>query len=101
MTEEIFGPVQCLQTFETEEEVLGRANDSEFGLYASVFTKDLSRALRVAKRFEAGTVAVNTTSPMMTYDMPFGGWKGSGDGRELSTHSLAAWTELKSVYIAL
>ena len=101
MQEEIFGPVQCLSTFENEEEVLQRANDTEFGLYASVFTKDLSRALRVAKKFEAGTVGVNTTSPMMTYDMPFGGWKGSGDGRELSTHSLSVWTELKSVYIAL
>lgn len=101
MTEEIFGPVQCLSTFETEEEVLIRANDTEFGLYASVYTKDLTRALRVAKKFEAGTVGVNTTSPMMTYDMPFGGWKGSGDGRELSKHSLSTWTELKTVYIAL
>jgi aldehyde dehydrogenase (NAD+) len=101
MTEEIFGPVQCLSTFETEEEVMDRANDTEFGLYASVYTRDLSRALRVAKRFEAGTVGINTTSPMMTFDMPFGGWKGSGDGRELSNHSLAVWTELKSVYISL
>ncbi|KAL6230134.1 hypothetical protein BDW75DRAFT_248916 [Aspergillus navahoensis] len=94
MTEEIFGPVQCLTTFLNEDEVLARANDSEFGLYASVFTKDVSRALRFAKAFESGNVGVNVTSPMMTHDMPFGGVKQSGQGKELGSHGLEEWTEL-------
>ena len=99
--DEIFGPVVVINTFTDEEEVLERANDTEYGLYASVFTKDVSRALRVAKRLEAGSVGVNCTSPTMAFDMPFGGWKASGDGRELSRHALDLWTELKSVFISL
>jgi len=101
MKEEIFGPVVCINTFTDEEEVLKRANDTEYGLYASVFTKDISRALRVAKQLEAGSVGVNCTSPTMAIDMPFGGFKQSGDGRELSRYSTDYWTELKSVFIAL
>ena len=101
MKEEIFGPVVCVNTFTDEEEVLKRANDSEYGLYASVFTKDISRALRVAKQLEAGSVGVNCTSPTMALDMPFGGFKQSGDGRELSRYSTDYWTELKSVFISL
>ena len=101
MKEEVFGPVVCVSTFKDEGEVLDRANESEYGLYSSVFTKDISRAMRVAKRLEAGTVGVNCTSPMMAFDMPFGGWKGSGDGRELSRHAMEYWTELKSVLISL
>ena len=101
MKEEIFGPVVCINTFTDEEDVLKRANDTEYGLYASVFTKDISRALRVAKRLEAGSVGVNCTSPVMAIDMPFGGYKQSGDGRELSKYSTDYWTELKSVFIAL
>ena len=63
MKEEIFGPVVCINTFTEEEDAIKRANDTEFGLYASVFTRDISRALRVAKRFESGQVGVNCTSP--------------------------------------
>ncbi|ORY08598.1 aldehyde dehydrogenase [Clohesyomyces aquaticus] len=99
--EEIFGPVLIVNTFEEEGDVLEKANASEYGLYASVFTKDISRALRVAKRLEAGSVAVNSTSPTMALDMPFGGWKGSGEGREFSSFALDDWTELKSVYLAI
>jgi len=98
--EEIFGPVQCVSTFESEDEVLKFSNDTEYGLFASVFTKDLPRALRVAKKFEAGMVGVNVTSPFAALDLPFGGWKGSGDGREMGTHSIESWTEVKSVFIA-
>ncbi|KIW09875.1 hypothetical protein PV08_11976 [Exophiala spinifera] len=101
MKEEIFGPVVCVNTFADEAEALQRANDTEFGLYASVFTKDISRALRVAKVLEAGSVGINCSSPTMAVDMPFGGWKQSGDGRELSKYCNDYWTELKSVYIAL
>ncbi|KAH7007138.1 aldehyde dehydrogenase [Ilyonectria destructans] len=99
--EEIFGPVMCLNVFDDEEKVLQSANNTEFGLYASVFTKDISRALRISKRFEAGNVGINCTSPMMALDMPFGGWKQSGEGRENSKYATDHWTELKSVYIAL
>ena len=101
MKEEIFGPVVCINTFTNEEDVLKRANDTEYGLYASVFTKDISRALRIAKRLEAGSIGVNCTSPTMAWDMPFGGWKTSGDGRELSKYATDYWTELKSVFVAL
>jgi aldehyde dehydrogenase (NAD+) len=101
MKEEIFGPVVCINTFTDETEVLARANDTEYGLYSSVFTRDISRALRIAKKLEAGTVGVNCTSPMMAFDMPFGGFKGSGDGRELSRYAMDYWTELKSVLISL
>jgi len=69
MKEEIFGPVVCINTFTDEEEVLNRANDTEYGLYASVFTRDISRALKFAKRMEAGSVGVNTSSPTMAFDM--------------------------------
>lgn len=99
--EEIFGPVVVINTFTDEDEVLKRANDTEYGLYASVFTKDISRALRFAKALEAGQVAVNCTSPTVALDMPFGGYKQSGEGRELSKHCVDEWTQLKSVYISL
>lgn len=101
MREEIFGPVICLNSFTDEEEAVALANDSEFGLYASVYTQDISRALRVAKTFESGTVGVNCTSPMMTHDMPFGGVKQSGEGKELGIAGVLAWTELKTIYIAI
>ncbi|CAD0110819.1 unnamed protein product, partial [Aureobasidium uvarum] len=100
--EEIFGPVLCFNTFEDEDEVMQRANDTEYGLFASVYTKDLSRALRIAKRFESGMVGVNTTSPMANaLDMPFGGWKASGDGVDLSKAALDIWTQMKSIYIKI
>ncbi|KAJ6042957.1 RNA recognition motif domain protein [Penicillium canescens] len=75
----MFGPVLVVNTFSDEEKVLRRANDTEFGLYSSVFTSDISRALRVVKALEAGAVAVNCTSPFMVVDLPMGGWKQSGN----------------------
>lgn len=100
--EEIFGPVLVVNTFSEEEEVLKRANDTEFGLYSSVFTSDVSRAVRVAKALEAGAVGVNCTSPFMVVDLPMGGWKQSGaGGREFSKTCLDSWTQLKSVFISL
>ncbi|KAK3402359.1 aldehyde dehydrogenase domain-containing protein [Sordaria brevicollis] len=99
--EEIFGPVVNINTFETEEEVVAKANDTEFGLYASVFTKDISRAMRMAKALESGYVAVNCSSPTQGRDLPFGGWKGSGQGREGKLYSMDHFMETKSVVIKL
>lgn len=101
MKEEIFGPVVNINTFKTEEEVLAKANDSEFGLYAAVFTKDINRAMRFAKALEAGTVGVNCTSPTLAKDMPFGGYKSSGSGREGLGHSLSNFLETKTVLIKI
>lgn len=99
--DEIFGPFVNINTFRTESEAIAKANTSEYGLYASVYTRDLSRALRVAKAFESGFVAVNCTSPTSPQDMPFGGYKCSGQGRESFGHSLSEYLECKSVVIKL
>ncbi|KAI1621952.1 aldehyde dehydrogenase [Exophiala viscosa] len=101
MKEEIFGPVVNINTFKTEEEVIAKANDSEFGLYAAVYTKDINRAMRFAKVLEAGTVGVNCTSPTVAKDMPFGGFKSSGTGREGLGHSLNNFLETKTVLMKI
>lgn len=99
MKEEIFGPVVAIQTFSDEAEVLRQANDSEYGLYASVFTKNIDRALRFAKALEAGTVGVKCTSPHLAYDLPFGGYKGSGSDRENGPTGIEHYYETKTVVI--
>ncbi|KAL4779599.1 aldehyde dehydrogenase domain-containing protein [Aspergillus varians] len=99
--EEVFGPVVVINTFKTESEAIEKANASEFGLYASVFTKDLERAVRASKLLEAGTVGVNCTSPSVAKDMPFGGYKMSGIGREGYMHSLDGFLETKSILIKM
>jgi len=101
MKEEIFGPVVGINVFKTEAEAIAKAVDSEFGLYSSVYSNDISRALRVAKAMEAGTVGINCTSPTLAHDMPFGGYKGSGIGREGFGYSLENYLETKSVMIKL
>ncbi|KAJ5738994.1 hypothetical protein N7533_011778 [Penicillium manginii] len=101
MQEEVFGPVVAINRFHTEAEAINYANQSEFGLYASVFTRDLDRAVRVSKLLEAGTVAVNCTSPTMAMDMPFGGYKTSGVGREGYLHSLDNFLETKSILMRI
>jgi len=97
MKEEVFGPVVNINVFKTEEEVVRKANDTEFGLYAAVYTKDFDRALRMAKALEAGTVGVNCTSPEGARDMPFGGYKASGIGREGWSLGMDNYLETKSV----
>lgn len=100
--EEIFGPVLVVNTFTDEEEALKKANDTEFGLYSSVFTSDISRAVRVAKALEAGAVGVNCTSPFLVVDLPMSGWKQSGMGAsEFGRACLDAWTQPKNVFISL
>jgi acyl-CoA reductase-like NAD-dependent aldehyde dehydrogenase len=102
MKEEIFGPVVNINKFTSEEEALQKANDTEFGLYAAVYTKDISRAMRFAKGLEAGTVSVNCTSPVTGKDMPFGGYKSSGSGREGEpAYTLDNFLETKSVIIKI
>lgn len=98
--EEIFGPVLAVGGFDTEEEAIALANDSIYGLGASVWTDNLSRAHRVANAIESGMVWVNGWGDGDT-TMPFGGVKGSGNGRDKSLHALEKYTELKSIWISL
>ncbi|KAF2832565.1 aldehyde dehydrogenase [Ophiobolus disseminans] len=97
--EEIFGPVVMINTFTTEDEAIAKANDTEFGLYAALYTKDLERAVRVGKKLESGMVGINCTSPTGCWDLPFGGWKGSGTGRESLLESMDHYLEHKAMYI--
>ncbi|MEL6463907.1 MAG: betaine-aldehyde dehydrogenase [Pseudomonadota bacterium] len=98
--EEIFGPVMAVLDFETEDEVMTRANDTEFGLAAGVFTRDLARAHRVAAGFEAGTCYINTYNDAPV-EAPFGGVKASGVGRENSKAAIEHYSQLKSVYVRM
>lgn len=98
--EEIFGPVACVLPFETEEEVIARANDTHYGLSATLWTNDLRRAHRVAGRIEAGIVWVNTWF-LRDLRTPFGGMKQSGIGREGGMHSFEFFTELTNICIKL
>ncbi|WP_033346343.1 aldehyde dehydrogenase family protein [Catenuloplanes japonicus] len=99
--EEIFGPVAALMTFTDLDDAVAQGNDTIYGLSASVWTRDLARAHRVARRLQAGTVWVNTYAEMSAGTVPFGGFKQSGLGREHGTDVLAAYTEVKSVMIRL
>lgn len=98
--EEIFGPVMSVLSFTSEDEVLARANDTEFGLAAGVFTKDITRAHRVVKGFEAGTCYINTYN-LAPVEAPFGGAKASGVGRENSKEAINHYSEVKTVYVAM
>jgi len=98
--DEIFGPVLSVLDFEHEAEVLARANDTEFGLAAGVFTNDLTRAHRMVAGFEAGTCYINTYN-LAPVEAPFGGSKLSGVGRENSKNAINHYSELKSVYVAM
>ncbi len=98
--EEIFGPVMAVLDFTEEADVLARANATEFGLAAGVFTRDLARAHRVAAGFEAGTCYINTYNDAPV-EAPFGGVKSSGVGRENSRAAIEHYSQLKSVYVRM
>uniref|UniRef100_UPI00398E4731 retinaldehyde dehydrogenase 3 n=1 Tax=Pristiophorus japonicus TaxID=55135 RepID=UPI00398E4731 len=98
--EEIFGPVQVIMKFKSTEEVIRRANSSEFGLTAGVFTRNIDRALTVASALQSGTVWVNCYNALHA-QAPFGGFKMSGNGREMGEYGLREYTEVKTITIKI
>jgi gamma-glutamyl-gamma-aminobutyraldehyde dehydrogenase len=99
--EEIFGPVLSVITFDTVEEAIRIANDSEYGLAAAVWTSNLTTAHEVSRQLRAGTVWVNCYDEGGDMNFPFGGYKQSGNGRDKSLHALEKYTELKSTLVRL
>ena len=98
--EEVFGPVLAISAFDDEDQAVALANDSIYGLAASLWSDDLNRAHRVARRLNAGTVSVNTVDAL-DVTVPFGGGKQSGFGRDLSLHSFDKYTQLKTTWFQL
>jgi acyl-CoA reductase-like NAD-dependent aldehyde dehydrogenase len=97
--EEVFGPVVAVLPFDDEADAIAKANDCDYGLSGSIWTRDVGRALRVSRAVEAGNLSVNSHSSVR-YSTPFGGYKRSGLGRELGPDALAAFSETKNVFIS-
>jgi aspartate-semialdehyde dehydrogenase len=98
MHEETFGPVAAITAFDSEDEVIARANDTEYGLVAYVLTENGARQMRLGRALDYGMVAINRVK-ITGGPIPFGGWKQSGLGREGSRHGMEAFTELKYLCI--
>lgn len=97
--EEIFGPVVSVLPFDDEADAIAKANDTEYGLSGSIWTRDLGRAIRVSRAVEAGNLSVNSHSSVR-YSTPFGGFKQSGLGRELGPDALDSFTDVKNIFFA-
>ena len=97
--EEVFGPVVAVLPFDDEADAVAKANDTEYGLSGSIWTRDLGRALRMSRAVEAGNLSVNSHSSVR-YSTPFGGFKQSGLGRELGPDALDSFTDVKNVFLA-
>jgi betaine-aldehyde dehydrogenase len=97
--EEIFGPVAVVMPFRDEEDAARLANDTIYGLSGSIWTRDGTRALRMARAIETGNLSINSNSSVRV-TTPFGGFKQSGVGRELGPHALEHYTEVKTVFVS-
>jgi acyl-CoA reductase-like NAD-dependent aldehyde dehydrogenase len=98
---EVFGPVVSMQRFSSDDEAITMANDTRYGLAASVFSRDVGRALSAAKKLEFGTVWVNEHLFPLASEMPHGGFKESGYGKDMSLYSMEEYTRIKHVAVKL
>ena len=98
---EVFGPVVSMQRFSSDDEAIAMANDTRYGLAASVFSRDVGRALSAARKLEFGTVWVNEHLFPLASEMPHGGFKESGYGKDMSMYSMEEYTRIKHVAVKL